>query len=141
MGKSVKEGIMPKETIHASTPAEHDGFQLSVGWYPDQEVQVGMQVRLIEDTILDRLYSSHAEEIGRVFAWWLTEEYAKWPEPATKGDDDWFAALGNQVLSWVRSNRSFVERDGIWTSMDRRQINEAIKILRKARDSAYGRDE
>ncbi len=30
---------------------------------------------------------------------------------------------------------------GLWGTLDRRQINRLIKMLRKARDEAYGRDE
>lgn len=31
--------------------------------------------------------------------------------------------------------------DGMYVSLDRRRINDLIRVLRRARDSAYGRDE
>jgi hypothetical protein len=36
---------------------------------------------------------------------------------------------------------SFDPSSGLYISLDRRQINHVIRLLRKARDQAYGRDE
>jgi len=50
---------------------------------------------------------------------------------------------GYVQLATIRngSEHSFDPCDGLYMTMDRRQINELIRLLRKARDQAYGRDE
>jgi hypothetical protein len=53
----------------------------------------------------------------------LRELVESWPEGAGRYHDD------TELLT------------GLWSTLDRRQLNELIRVLRKARDAAFGRDE
>jgi hypothetical protein len=52
-------------------------------------------------------------------------------------------AGGGVQLATVRNGaeHSFDSEDGLYMDLDRRGINELIRLLRKARDQAFGRDE
>ena len=46
--------------------------------------------------------------------------------------------LGRQILDAVTGSSAL---NGIWTWLDRPGVNRLIRLLRKARDSSFGRDE
>lgn len=50
---------------------------------------------------------------------------------------------GHVQLATLRNGKenSFDPTDGLYTDLNRKQINDLIKALRKARDQAYGKDE
>ena len=49
------------------------------------------------------------------------------------------ASLGTLVETWSTEER--FAATGLYSTLDRRQVNDLIRILRRARDAAYGRDE
>lgn len=50
----------------------------------------------------------------------------------------WFTDFGRAVLDSVEGSSSVI---GYWSWLDRPGTNRLIRLLRKARDSAFGRDE
>lgn len=65
--------------------------------------------------------------------------------------NDWLAACGEPVIDFNKirllpgettpGRRDTPHFDGVHVTLDRDQINKLIKILRRARDTVYGRDE
>jgi hypothetical protein len=55
----------------------------------------------------------------------------------------WNKETGHVQLATIRngSEGSFDPKDGLYMDMDRRSINELIRLLRRARDGAFGKDE
>lgn len=51
----------------------------------------------------------------------------------------WLSSRGVQV--GVDKIESVVGETGLWTDLDRKGCNDLIRVLRRARDSAFGRDE
>lgn len=145
MGKSVKEGIMPRETVPRSTPAL-DTFEVQVGWSRDQDAQLGIsstEHRHLVDVLYGggnepkvwRLLKEKLADTGRV----LTDDNVDLSNPAHNVEltDQ---MLGRMILDAVTGSSS-LGGPGIWTSLSRQEINDLIVLLRKARDSAYGRDQ
>lgn len=130
---------MPKENI-----VSHDGspFQTAVGWSKDHEVQVAVQVSDTDTTLLDILYGNlpAQEDIGASLVQWVIDNPLEDPQ-TTLEDLTAIQELGALVLSWVEQSRMPQERDGVWANLSRRACNDMIRLLRKARDVAYGRDE
>lgn len=133
---------MPREVIHPSAPrnVEDDRVRLqaTVGWTRDLEAQIGLQVEDAERTIVDMLYDDPAmlQALGTLMLGHNLDANA---------DEAWDRVVaeeeGRRVLTALNKTRDYVERDGIWMTLDRRQINLLIRQLRRARDEAYGRDE
>jgi hypothetical protein len=134
---------MPKETIHGQ-----GGYDLRVGWSPDCDVQVGVTVQTDGATLLRQLYGSQeaAERIGRSAA------KRGWPQAVDSDCDSdseraEMVRIGREVLGVVEGTRAEDPEatgpgySGVWSTLDRYSINRLIRSLRKARDSAFGRDE
>ena len=50
--------------------------------------------------------------------------------------------LGSLVLHALHAARDdVIERDGIWATLTRQAANRLVRLVRKARDAAYGKDE
>lgn len=134
---------MPQEVIHPSTPQFSEGppirLRAVVGWTRELDAQIGLQVEDAENTLADLLFGDQAllQTIG------LRLLTARGVEGHLETDDGRLLAeeAGAEVIGWLRDARDYVERDGVWMSLDRRQINALIRRLRRARDEAYGRDE
>lgn len=110
MGKSVKEGIMPKEFIEnryfGQFAVDHVACEHTPG--EDDGDCKGTKVPL-DSSVIKVGWSKEMEHV----------EIAVLPTV----DDEHFS-------------------ERVWyTQFDRRGINRLIKVLRKARDDAYGRDE
>lgn len=119
---------MPKETIRVI----HGANDVQVGWTRDCEVQVG-----VEDSEGRSLFwkfgDIHAEMIGSEVRRLVAE--ANEPGAAPLGD----LGLGENVLNML--DTVCFPYSGVWSTMGRRQeVNELIRILRRARDSAFGKD-
>jgi hypothetical protein len=106
-------------------------FHVKVGWAPDQDVQLGIEG---DDgrSLFWLLFGQDPavrDELGRRVA-----ESMRGPAP----DLD----LGVLILNHLDTLDSPTGRgyQGIWTDLDRPGINRLIRLLRKARDSAYGAD-
>lgn len=116
---------MPKETI----PAVTDPYRVQVGWRPDGGVQVG--VALLEGrSILWQLFGDE-KTLGH-----LGSEVEKMGQISYDGDVHRGKALLDTLD--VASNGGYA---GLWSDLDRRGCNDLIRVLRRARDSAFGRDE
>lgn len=113
---------MPRETIGSSV----DPYCVKVGWATNQEVQVGVE-RADEGSMLWLLFNDHAA---------LGEQVRKMAN--LKYDDD--EHLGRELLNTL-DLLSFNQYAGLWSTLDRQGCNRLIRIVRKARDAAFGRDE
>jgi hypothetical protein len=142
---------MPRETIKAdSAPSEGTlaDFDLSIGWDRDQEL---MQVAVLlppGETILSRLYGDDRcrARIGEQFVQHMRErpdEFLLSPYESNEQMLTEYARLGGLFLYWAQEARGWVgERDGLWFHLThRRTANRIIRLLKKARDAAFGRDE
>lgn len=122
---------MPKETIRMND--DFNNFNVQVGWTKDREMQVGID---------------HSE--GRSLFWVLLERNVEWiglearrivaeaddPETLSLGD----IRLGKNILNMLDCSTSGPV-SSVWTTPSRHEVNELIRVLRRARDSAYGKDE
>lgn len=109
---------MPRESIWASTPREvmYDGaglYNVEVGWARERDVQVG--VRLVGEQ------SIAAMLLG------LPPHPGEGEQPL--------------VVTYAGRDITLPGFDCLWANFDRGQVNRMIRILRRARDEAYGRDE
>jgi hypothetical protein len=128
---------MPKETIHT-----RDGsFDPQVGWSRDKYVQVGMETQN-SAPLVSQLYESEGgllrlargcreSDIGELLA-----ELAD--APTSDVEHKVLTHLGRQLLGVFLDVGTF---SGIWADLTREEINHFIRVLRRARDQAYGRDE
>lgn len=128
---------MPRETISDATGA----YDVKVGWQPDRDVQVG--VVTTAPTLLRQLYSEPTmlETIGLDLKARFGIEIS----------DD----LTNEEKSEAMRQIAIAARDafdnvsfdpdgpylGVWSTLDRAGCNRLIRVLRRARDAAFGRDE
>ena len=122
---------MPKEKINHSTP--DDRFQLEVGWQRDMDVQVGIATSDGRH-LVDEFYGQEAvlQKIGDAM-----RNYALAPENLAALNVGG-TTLGRVVLDVVTG--SDYGMSSLWWHPDRDQINSLIRLLRKARDAAYGAD-
>ena len=134
-------GVMPKEKIgnEPRFPGDEPGPYACVGWHRDaSEVQIAV---LHDDS---------------PFRWDLTEdrwELCPTPEQIKAHDGKPFYNCGAPTDAHrsietpngveVQHKRQFGDApfDGWYMSLNRQQINDLIRVLRRARDAAYGRDE
>jgi hypothetical protein len=116
----------------------------TVGWQRDMDVQLGIQVINTDHTLLGLLYGDEQQclEIGEKLHKWLHEQTGvPWDFRTSDEQNDSYMRFGSEVLAMVEGSRYPQDRDGIWASLTRREINDLIRLLRRARDQAYGRDE
>jgi len=119
---------MPRETVGPSTPNEP--FVVRVGWAQDREVQVGIET-VSNRSIYWQLLEGHAEELGATVRR-LTVEAARSPMAS---DEE----VGRNLLNAL--DAAGMCYSGLWTIFGREECNRLIRLLRRARDSAFGRDE
>lgn len=128
---------MPRETIGTDGP-----FRASIGW-SSSYVQVG--------TVVEDGRSVNWQLYGDDLAW-LGEGIRKiWGQYESMAPDaDMFnEQVACDVLNLLdcaphmpsETPPPGVGYQGIWASLDRRDLNAMIRVLRRARDAAYGRDE
>ena len=113
---------MPRETI--STPV--GPYHVKVGWARDRDVQVGVEAE-DERSLFWLLLGSHLAELGDQFRRIGLVEHE---------DDE---ALGRAVLNTIDMMTPLYR--GVWSDLDREGCNDLIRVVRRARDQAYGRDE
>lgn len=121
---------MPKETIHTSRhPGDHN-FDVKVGWTRELDVQVG--VSEVDERSMWWVYGEqYKDTIGKEVFDIVTD----YPGIAYKKYDE----IGTRVLNMLDTTCGSL--DSLWATMDRKQINDLIRVLRRARDAAFGRDE
>lgn len=121
---------MPREVVHCDGP-----FHVKVGWAADREVQVGIE-----------------GDEGRSLNWLLYGDDATLEFIGTRVydgalDRGRFAPMTAVELGRVIMNvldcvpgRDGTGYLGVWATMDRAGINRLVRLLRRARDAAFGAD-
>lgn len=83
-------------------------------------------------------------EIGRLFIKRLAELGINETSLDFKTSDaeaEWFNKVGRVILDSVTGSQPNNGLWTLWTWLDRGSVNRMIRVLRKARDIAFGRDE
>lgn len=119
---------MPKETIRVTDGAN----DVQVGWTRECDVQLG-----VEDSEGRSLFwkfgDTHVEMIG--------SEVRRIVIDAENNNQREFnnQVMGENVLNML--DTVCFPYSGVWSNLNRHQVNQLIKVLRRARDSAFGKDE
>jgi hypothetical protein len=115
---------MPKERI--------DGlggdFDTTVGWSPSQDLQVGVVRATPGSVLVDVCAGETAAAVGRTVRDWIAEH----PDASD-------AQVGTRIVAAMDARIGGF--DGLRTTLDRAGVNKLIRVLRRGRDSAFGRDE
>lgn len=120
---------MPRESVTAVGGSE---FSIHVGWSLNGSVQVATEMA-DGKSMFWQLLGSDAERLGAEVRKVVAE--ANEPGPKPLGDN----AIGENVLNAIDVIAPTYR--GLWADLDRAGVNRLIRILRKARDAAFGRDE
>lgn len=123
---------MPQERIHTNIPP----FDVRVGWSRDRDVQVG--VGEYEDrSLLWVLFGD--EENRKRLAVEFSELLSKQGFGRCEVDDEFV----KQVFNTIEAKTGDVgyTYSSVWSTLDREECNRLIRLVRKARDQAFGRDE
>jgi hypothetical protein len=142
---------MPRETV-PNQPGDQQ-FQVKVGWQKDMHMQVGIETPegpAGQHHLVDYFYGQPAvlAQIGTALANAIHDEDHELNaalfalREARESDTDQAARqhVGRQVLDIVTGSGEGPST-GLWWTPTRFQVNSLIRLLRKARDAAYGRDE
>lgn len=104
------------------------------------DVQLGIET---EDDrhLVDYIYADDQERIAHLLVERLQQSGFKIaPREGTPAGEELEAdTLGRFILDAVTGSTPF--GTSVWWRPDRRQINDLIRLLRRARDAAFGRDE
>jgi hypothetical protein len=115
---------MPKETIHDQSSM----YDIQVGWSRDGHVQLGVETS-DGKSIASRLVYPAVKE-------WTDSERKKFSEDrvsnATAGKWLTDGEIGVAICS--------AKFTGLWGTLDREGCNRLIRVLRRARDQAFGAD-
>ena len=137
---------MPKEKIDS---IDGSGFTVQVGW-SGHSLQVATEVGG-QTSIVRQLYGDpeKLERIGSraVEAGWQPHTWPPGERPAGSTEQDRLRETGRRVLDVLEGPVSELtsyredEYQGLWATLDRTGVNRLIRMLRKARDTAFGKDE
>lgn len=136
---------MPREVVKPSTPRSDDPFIIKVGWDANGAVQIGVESDEMR-SLAWKLWggagthdqSAHTIPLGKAVldAVSAADEELRQPTPAdVQRRND---VVARHVLDAFDTAGCFY---GVWADLDRQQINRLIRLLRRARDAAYGADE
>lgn len=118
---------MPKETIKSDTGP----YDVRIGWDRFGSVQVGVEGNEGR-SLLWLLYGDLQQrtELGKIV-----------DELAAIGLKD--EELGAELLNRLDLLSGFGDRGyvGVWSDLNRNGCNRVIKLIRKARDASFGKDE
>lgn len=113
---------MPREVIMSDGGA----FAVKVGWAVDQDVQIGVET-----------------DDQRSLAWVLwggdLDKLSREIEAATRVEYPTSEGLARAVLNTLDTITG-VACYGAWVNLDRAGCNRLVKLVRKARDAAFGAD-
>jgi hypothetical protein len=160
MGKG--DGEMPKETVQYPSTDGPSGTEISVGWSKDNYVQLHVQRHVWTNTPAALPVVTDAEKVTAATAGLaplnpyaaqrLADHVAgvetcdcqhrpcdhstpEEPQEAIVGQVE-YVGIGPDPIS------GYEEPQEVWTEvLSRAEINKLIRVLRRARDQAYGRDE
>lgn len=121
---------MPKEVIGSAT----DPFEVEVGWSADKDVQVGVELcgerslfwQFLGHTIEDR--AKLGDQVRRLAL-------------VNYEDDEQLGIAVLNLLDVCASAPGPFGYQGIHATLDRGGVNRLVRALRRARDSAFGKDE
>lgn len=120
---------MPREIIHSPDAGQ---FYVKVGWGAERDVQVGVEGD--DDLHLAWLLWGNDEALVH-----LGEKVRLLAQRVNGDPDVTDAQLGHDLLNFIQAVSPTFR--GVWSTLDRRACNDLIRVLRRARDSAFGRDE
>lgn len=130
---------MPKETIQDTTGS----YDVRVGWRPDSDVQVGVETAA-GFSLVSVLYGDRDALIK--IGWQVCDklDHRIHAEGGDAAKNEALAQIGRMVLDTIESSQTSPGEPsytGVWSTLDRAGCNRLIKTVRRARDSAFGRDE
>lgn len=129
-------------------PDDINHREVVVQWEMDQNL-VSLGLKNPEGfSLVDTLYSGSVRAIGRQFYDGMRQiEYfdaMTTPDFRSKDEEDeYFQLLGRHILDTVVMSETGISGpyNSYWANLNRAGVNRLIRLLRKARDSAFGRDE
>lgn len=149
---------MPKEHIY--TVGRSEQYEIQVGWAADRDVQVGLELHDAREdlpgyealidfrSLLWQLFGDRENLIrfGVAMRNWTApvmsqaqiDQVARGEVAQLTADADLYCDIAIDVLMLLQDDW---KPTGIWTTLTREDCNQLIKVLRRARDNAYGRDE
>lgn len=117
---------MPQERIRT------EPFDVRIGWSRDRDIQIG--VGEYEDrSLLWVLFGDeeNRDRIADAFPKWLDDT-----ESLTEADRI------ESLFNLIEAKDLPYEYSSVWATLERREdCNKLIKLIRKARDQAFGRDQ
>jgi hypothetical protein len=136
---------MPKERIFTEYPQDPADpsfrpFQMDVAWNKDMDMQVGIATH-DDRHLVDYIYADEQVQIGRLLFKRLVEALDIPPRDfrTSEAEAEFMNALGREALDAVTGSTPF--GTSVWWTPTRHQVNMLIRLLRRARDAAFGRDE
>ena len=128
---------MPRERVHTGST-----FEPAVGWSKDRTVQLGVGVHDGRSLFWQLTVNPTGDHDALVaFGRTLANEF---PSLAPDSTETQFANAATRLLNTldtVACDPSGSDYSGVWADLNRQQINDLIRMLRRARDQAFGRDE
>lgn len=126
---------MPREKIRSS---HSGGYDAKIGWGAGGTVQLGVETEN-DETLYWNLFAG--DESRRRLGSAMREALftcgaIRSNEPGSLGMSD--QAVGEMVLRSLDDVGSY---RGVWSTLDRDACNQLIRLLRKARDFTFGKDE
>ena len=113
-------------------------FDVKVGWASERHVQVGVEGDSGR-SLFWLLYGDKLAQLGSDLSRFFAVPV---DAVSTEAEKEALAERGRGVLNVLDCLSDFGERGyaGVWADLDRAGINRLIRILRKARDAAFGAD-
>jgi hypothetical protein len=126
------------------TPHGDDFAEVVVQWNNDlMSVGLGLEPRSVVPGLhfVDAIYGGvpSQTQIGKIFFEKRRQDFEEHMDFATSdAEAEFYNQLGRDILDAVTGSST---TDGIWTWLERSGTNRLIRLLRKARDASFGRDE
>jgi len=121
-----------------------DFADVVVQWNNDlMSVGLGLEPRSTTPALhfVDAIYGGVPSQtkIGKIFFEKRRQDFEEHIDFQSSDEEaEFYNALGRDILDAVTGSSTM---DGLWTWLDRPGTNRLIRLLRKARDASFGRDE
>lgn len=128
---------MPRETITDIVGS----YDVKVGWEPERDVQIGVTVA-DPTPLVNTLYGD--QETLEAVGLNLKARFGIGVDDALSDEEK--SEVMREIARTALSTLTECANDGapyygVWATLDRAGCNRVIRVLRRARDSAFGRDE
>jgi len=126
------------------TPQGNDFAEIVVQWNPDHmSVGIGLEPRseVPSQHFIDAIYGGVPSQtkIGKIFFEKRRQDFEEHIDFRSSDEEaEFYNHIGRDILDAVTGSSSM---DGLWTWLDRPGTNRLVRLLRKARDASFGRDE